>query len=572
MMGVLAGPAVAVYVLATEPSMVLKPWVLWLGVTLGLAVSNAWAALLGPVSGTQIGIAVVLALLVAYTVWRDPGEFRRPMLYLALGAVVAGVSLNYLFLPIRALQFPPINEGEPTNWHDLLEVLNRTQYGKPSVFLRQADFVSQLGMYLQYFGWQFARDWGSIGSRAATALFTLIGFTGAYALWRSDRRAFWASAALMGTLTFLLVFYLNFKYGWSYPVSPARGEVLREVRERDYFFLVSFSAFGLWVAVGFGAMLQTLAEMFRPRTGEGRGWLLASPLLALALVPLFGNRITASRAHETAARDFAADLLQSVEPYGILVTAGDNDTFPLWFAQEVEGIRPDVTIANLSLMNTRWHLKQLHRRIAPAFDPSRGAEVWRSGTWTRPEGPVLSLSEAQIDSLPEVQQVPKNGGVRFDSLTIAFGEEYLTLSDIATIFLIRENLGRRPIYFAWSAGGYPDQTLGLTGHLITNGLARKLSPTPVTAGGSLALSRGLGWIDTTRTRALLTQTYHYSAITRSRPRGWVDKPSQSILSLYEVVYGTAAPTFAAGGDSALAVSLDSVATAVRQNLGESKGQ
>ena len=51
-----------------------------------------------------------------------------------------------------------------------------------------------------------------------------------------------------------------------------------------------------------------------------------------------------------------------MEPYGILITAGDNDTFPLWYAQEVEGVRPDVTLANLSLMNTRWHLRQLRRR------------------------------------------------------------------------------------------------------------------------------------------------------------------------------------------------------------------
>ena len=69
-------------------------------------------------------------------------------------------------------------------------------------------------------------------------------------------------------------------------------------------------------------------------------WAAASPVLALALVPLFGNHATASRAHETMARDFAYDMLNSVEPYGILITAGDNDTFPLWYAQEVEGIRP----------------------------------------------------------------------------------------------------------------------------------------------------------------------------------------------------------------------------------------
>ena len=93
------------------------------------------------------------------------------------------------------------------------------------------------------------------------------------------------------------------------------------------------------------------------------------------------------------ARDFAHDILQSVEPYGILITAGDNDTFPLWYAQEVEGIRRDVTLANLSLMNTEWHLRQLRRRETPEFDPSRARR--RSGASSRrpprPTEPALSL-------------------------------------------------------------------------------------------------------------------------------------------------------------------------------------
>src|SRR5687767_7571083 len=113
------------------------------------------------------------------------------------------------------------------------------------------------------------------------------------------------------------------------------------------------------------------------RTPTRRGWLLSSPVLAIAFVPLFANWQFASRRGDTTTRDFAHDLLNSVEPYGILVTAGDNDTFPLWYAQHVEGIRRDVTLANLSLMNTRWHLRQLQRRETPQFDPARAAALWR---------------------------------------------------------------------------------------------------------------------------------------------------------------------------------------------------
>ncbi len=463
MMGVLAGPAVAIYVLLTEPSMLLKPWVLWLGLLLALAVSGEWTSLVnGPVE-KQVILGVLLALLLAYTLWRDPGEFRRPILYLAVLAVVVGVSLNYIFLPIRAAQYPAINEGEPTTWNALIQVLDRAQYGKPPVTYRQADFVSQMGNYLQYFGWQFARDWGNIGSRAAMALFTLVGLTGAGALWQRDRRAFWASATLMFTLTFALIFYLNFKYGFSYDVDPSRGAVAREVRERDYFFVVGFAAFSLWVAVGFGALMQGIAESLRDRWTESRRWAVASPLLLFGLIPVFGNHLTASRAHETLARDFARDILETVEPYGVLITAGDNDTFPLWYAQEVEGIRRDVTLANLSLMNTRWHLQQIRRRQTPDFDPAKAAPIWKDWKGEKPTESALPLSEQDINDLPEAQLLPHNSGVKFGELQVAFGRDTLMLSDLVSVFLIKYNLGKRPIYFSWSDGGYPDQLLGATG-------------------------------------------------------------------------------------------------------------
>ncbi len=565
MMGVLAAPAVAIYVLATEPRMLLKPWVLFLGVTLALAVSGKWTVLVNGEPAERAAVGVLLAALVAYTAWRDLGEFRRPMLYLAIGAVVVGISLNYLFLPIRAQQYPAINEGEPTTWTALLEVLNRAQYGKPPLSLRQADLASQVGNYLQYFGWQFARDWGSGAGRLAVIVFSLIGTWGAIALWQRDKRAFWASFTLMTTVTIALIFYLNFKCGYSYDVDPSRCPVGREVRERDYFFVVSFAAFGLWIAVGFGDLVRTLAEMFQ-KGGRGPRYAFGAPILALAVVPFFANRVTASRAHETLARDFAKDLLESVEPYGVLITAGDNDTFPLWYAQEVEGIRRDVTLANLSLMNTRWHLQQLRRRVTPAFDPAAAAPIWKDWKGERPTTPALTLSEKEINEMPEAQMVPANSGVKLGEVQISFGQDsILYLSDLMSIFLIKDNLGKRPIYFAWSDADFPDRTLGLSGHMLTQGLVRKLNPTPLEPKAGVVLNRGLGFVDLPRTRDLLFNVYRFDAASRLRPRGWVDRPSQSILGLYSVVYGLVGPSFQASGDTALAVRADSIAQAVEAN-------
>jgi hypothetical protein len=113
-----------------------------------------------------------------------------------------------------------------------------------------------------------------------------------------------------------------------------------------------------------------------------------------------------------------------------------------------------------------------------------------------------------------------------------------------TVFLIRDNIGKRPIYFAWSDGGYPDQLLQATEYLLTTGLVRKLNPTRLVADSNIVINRGLGYIDQQRTKRLLFETYNYQAASRARPRGWVDRPSQSILALYSVVYGTSASTSA----------------------------
>ncbi len=525
MMGALAAPAVAVYVLWTDWRVILKPW-LW--------------------------VAVIIAAAV-------------------------GVSINYIYLPIRAGQFPAINEGEPIGFFSkaLSDVLNRVQYAKPGLGERQADLLSQFQNYWQYWSWQFARDWGG-WSRIATAIFTTLGVAGLITYWRTNKRNAAMALVFFFTLIPLLVFYLNFKYGYS--MHPEQPDLAREVRERDYFFVASFAAWGLLVAGGLGGLMRFIADAMRKGDGKAR-WAAASPVLLLGLVPLFGNHATASRAHETAARDFAVDLLQSVEPYGILITAGDNDTFPLWYAQEVEGVRPDVTLANLSLLNTRWHLRQLRRRQIREYEPGESVGLWGNDTtaaagtgtaaerWTRPTEPVFGFTEAQLDSLPEYMQVQKGAGLQVDSLQIRFGSEFLMLQDLAVVAIIRQNLGKRPIYFSWSDGGYPDQTLGLGQYLVTQGMVRKLMTTPATTiSDSLVDNPVLGLLDFPRTEYLLWKVYHWRAIARPRPRGWVDPPSSSILQLYAVLYRGVAETLRSKGDLAKAAEADSIAQAIRINL------
>lgn len=569
MMGVLALPAVAIYVLWTDWRVLLKPWAALMGWLLLLGVSGKLGELIFQLLGreplspiTGLAGAVLLGLLV----WALVEDRKNPLLYLGIFAVIVGLTPNYVFLPMRAAQFPPINEGEPVGYFSraLMDVLNRVQYGKPPVTERQANIVDQFGNYWQYFSWQFSRDWSGLRP-AVTALFAVTGLGGLLALIKKDRRAGIAALAMILTLTVALVWYLNFKYGFSrHPELPSESH---EVRERDYFFICSFAFFGTVVAAGLGAAAQAATASFRTR-------LAAIPVLALALIPFLGNRVSASRAGEYVARDFAVDLLQSVEPYGILITAGDNDTFPLWFAQEVEGVRPDVTLVNLSLANTDWHLRQLRRRATPDFDPSKSVDLWKPRTdstrillgvpgpqgWTKPTAPVFSLSTAELDSLPEYSRVPKGKPLAYGTLVMTLGDEILQRSDLATILLIRDNLGKRPINFAWSAGGWPDQTLGLSEYLVSQGLVRKLSTTRVDSTTNIVLTP-MGFTDVERTKALL-RSYRWESAARDRPAGWIDVPSASILRLYSIIYGGMAGTLREHGDSALAALADSISKRV----------
>ena len=162
--------------------------------------------------------------------------------------------------------------------------------------------------------------------------------------------------------------------------------------------------------------------------------------------------------------------------------------------------------------------------------------------------------------------MPPEGGVAFDSLQLRFGQDILLRQDLATIFLIRDNLGKRPVFFSWSDGGYPDQTFGLSPYLLSQGFVRKLMPTPVAQSDSIVLSPGLGYVDVPRTKKLLWDVYHWKTATKDRPAGWVDPPSGSILQLYSVVYGGTAETLRKAGDSTLAARADSVARAVSGEL------
>jgi hypothetical protein len=506
-----------------------------------------------------------LPLVAVYLLWTEPKALFRWRLLVAIALALLAAATVWIYLPIRAAHYPPINEGEPVTWQAFRDVLLRVQYQKPPLSVRQSDFISQMDMWVQYFAWQYARDWGAQAAAFFAVIFAGIGAAGAWRQLRRDPRGGVAMLALMVTITVVLVYYLDFKYGYSF---RPRDNLEREVRERDYFFVASFLLWGIWVAIGLGTLLETIGAYVAAWIQDQRRWRLAAPALVLCLVPVLGNRVSASRAGETFPRDFAVDLLQSVEPYAILITTGDNDTFPLWYAQEVEGVRRDVIIANQSLMNTDWHLRQINRRPVFPFDSARAIPLYRGRSWRPPTSKPFALSDAQLDALPEVYPVTRRSEFRVDSLSVVLQPMELTRSDLATLQLIKDNLGQRPIYFSRTTGGYPDD-MGFTPYLVTEGLVRKLMPAPVRPQPGLVFDRRLGWMDLVGTRTLLFDVYHSASVARPRPLGWVDRPSESMLVVYGLTYAVYADVLRTSkevpADSTGAMRADSLARHIFAN-------
>jgi hypothetical protein len=465
----------------------------------------------------------------------------------------------FIYQPIRAAHFPPINEGEPTacttqigfdctfsatTWTRLKANIDREQYGKPSLGERQAPFSGQVGMWWTYFRWQWLRDAHVERpglQNGLAVLFLSLGLIGGWVHWKRDRRSFWFFGPLVFTVTFALIYYMNFKYGAS-QAPELRDSVPREVRDRDYFYIWSFSTWGVWAALGLVWVWEAIAALFgadRVRLGRdtvelprNRSWLLASPVLAIALFPLFGNWAQASRAGQTDTADFAKDLLNSVEPYGILVTVGDNDTFPLWYAQEVEGVRKDVIVANTSLLNTDWYTRQLVRRPVYEYDAARGPAIYRGQQWTKPTGPPIKLSMQELDAIPLGIQLSQPQTFQSGPLTATITSPQLYRADLLVLYMIRDAWPERPLYLSRTAGGY-GQDLGIAQNLLTQGLAKKLVPTEPVPGRDTVVVPGEGFVDLKRSTALWN-TVFTAPKSLVRRGDWVDTPSVGIPDLYTI--------------------------------------
>ena len=511
------------------------------------------------------GMLAAPAAALAVLVRRPRTLFRWRLLLACIGALIFGIT-PFAIQPIRAAWNPPLNEGDPTACRSGLKFsctfseetyrafkynFNREQYGKPDLSDRQAPFTAQVDMWWFYFKWQWLRDpqlQHQVAQGVLGGLFLVLGLFGAWVHFQRDRRSFWYFASYMLTVTLILIYYLNFKYGSSQ--SPELGDsVAREVRDRDYFFIWSFSPWGVWAALGLMYIWENLAALFGTvETRYGRevmvlpsreSLLKTTPILLIAGIPLFTNLHTAPRRGQTYTRDFAHDLLNSVEPYGVLVTVGDNDTFPLWYAQEVEGIRKDVVVANTSLLNTDWYTRQIIRRPVFTYDAAKGPAVYRSQQWSTPGGPPLKMTLDEADSVPPYWQIDKpmvfKAGCHPEpnaacDINAVIPPHLLQRADLFVLRMIQDSYPARPIYFSRTSGGYARE-LGLGDHVLTQGLAAKVFVPPKASTRDTMNVAGDGWMDVKRTTELWNNDF-VGPKSVIRTNDWIDQPSVGIPYLY----------------------------------------
>jgi len=522
LLALLVGPAVSLFICytlrtapASDPAERRVEWAEW------AALSALWIVLiavgLGSTPLLYLGGVLFAGALVACVL---AGSLAFPLV--ALGVAAVGVS-TYAFLYIRSGLQPLLDEADPETWRNLLAVIRREQYGARGpldnpTFLPGPDnpgrtaaiFGQQLINYFQYWSWQWGkglRGWAA--PLAPALLFTALGLLGFDEARRRDRGIAYLLAAVWLVTGLGLVLYMNFKPGFSLYWDRYPSMDQHEVRERDYFFVASFQIWGVLAGIGLVRALRLLA-----RAGPVPRWALGAAA-AIALLPFALNFRAASRRHgpdATIARDFAYNMLQSVEPYGVVFTFGDNDTFPVWYLQEVEGVRQDVTLINLSLANLDWYLRQLATRPTRPFDPNAAPAVYRALAPPQPPpGPALRLTIDAINNMAPLR-VSEDSRFRAGALELPIRKDQVfRVADQVILYTIASYLPPpgRPVTFGVSSGR--GSWLGLDPHLAMQGLVFKVVPRADTVKRFVRGIQGTA-VDSARTTLLVDSVFQYGKL------------------------------------------------------------
>ena len=413
----------------------------------------------------------------------------------------------------------------------------------------------------------------------------ILGLVGLIWQLNRDGRNFTVVMAFFIMTGVAIVVYLN-----SPPVEP---------RERDYVFGGSFYAFAMWIGMGVPALFEAFRKWFKK---ENITTAVAATLIGAIVPTILGaqNWDDHDRSGRYVARDFGENYLNSALPNAIVMNYGDNDTFPLWYAQEVEGVRKDVRVMNMSYLGAEWYIDQMRIKSNDSdpvpFTLPRSKYYYKNETMSiedlikqpvparqvmdqfiasdDPKTKRMTVSGEQVDYLPTRQLAipvnkenaiksgivkPEDAHLMVDTvyLNISPGKNYLERSELMLIDLLAHFDWSRPIYFTQYQS---PAKLGLKDYLQNDGFAYRLVPIKAEPNPELPV---VGRIDTEYLYDKVMNVFKYGNI--SDPKVYADGTVQDNFnaSYIRLTHARLAGELLAKGDTTRAVEvLDKIVTEV----------
>ncbi|WP_437922322.1 glycosyltransferase family 117 protein [Sphingobacterium sp. LRF_L2] len=394
----------------------------------------------------------------------------------------------------------------------------------------------------------------------------IIGLLGAF--WHFGKKQ--RDAGVVGLLFFFtgiaIVLYLN-----QTPLQP---------RERDYAYAGSFYAFSIWIGLGVLAIADFLSKKTNAKvagyTAAAIG-VLAGPVILIAQ-----NYDDHNRSEKTLARDMARNYLESCAPNAILFSYGDNDTYPLWYVQEVEGFRTDVRVVNLSLLSADWYMKQMMDKVNDAdalpiqIDPELIKDGVRDVIYYQdykipgyvpvqdlvkvmlsdnPQNKAQLQSGEYVNLLPTKKMelavdkqavlankvVPKEWDAAVvDTMRWTYSLNYVSRAELSMLAILANNNWKRPIYFTITT---PEENyMGLDRYLVSEGFAYRLMP--VDFGLKEGEQSAVENVDQTYDNIM--NKFSWGNIGKA---SYVDPDSYRYISMYVgTIYGQTAQQLVAAGE------------------------
>ncbi len=395
----------------------------------------------------------------------------------------------------------------------------------------------------------------------------ILGILGILWQYKRDKKGFWVVSVLFVMTGIAVVVYLN-----QYPLQP---------RERDYAYAGSFYAFTIWIGLGLCFIKENLRKIF----SEKLALAIAFPacLVAVPVLMAIQNWDDHDRSGRYTARDIGSNYLNSCDENAILYTYGDNDSFPVWYAQDVEGVRTDVRVANLSYLSAGWYINMMRQKAyeSEPVEFTLGPDKYQPGK--REQLPVTERINRPFDIIELIEwagseerqskmdfsgrgdyfnyipssqflipvdsaKVRSNGTVKdyqadrmLDFMVWKYSGNELYKNNLAVMDMIGTNKWERPVYFASTVP--PSNYMGLDDYFQMEGLAYRVAPLDTTG----TRSQDVGFIDTRQMYDNVMNRFKWG--NASDPDVYLDENNRRMFSNFRRMFGMLAVALIDEGDT-----------------------